>query len=90
MLIYTVLYIGMNLLQPPYSLAYRGHLSFMFSAVREQCTGCHTRKFPQTCSLSEVVLLVVRYPVVDGKAVGVSLRGFHFHLGREPIVLEGK
>ncbi len=40
-----------------------------------------------TCSLSEAVHLAVSDPAVDGKEVGVSLRGFHFHLGREPGVL---
>ena len=46
------------------------------------------KQFPQTCSLSEVMHLAVSDPAVDGKGVDVSLRGFYFHLGREPVILK--
>ena len=46
------------------------------------------KTFPQTCSLSEAVHLAVIDPAVDGEVVGVSLRGFHFHLFRKPIVFK--
>lgn len=50
-------------------------------------------KFVDVCGMNslqhspEAVHLPASDPAVDGKAVGVSLGGFHLNLGREPGVL---